>query len=330
MASKESGDLSPAPLSRRHGNERRLPRDPAGYRAVLEASGSADSKDQEKVAIEEVWLKAPTTPLPDQLVVYDARETVRHALSDHAYELVIHCARCPGHEGANDDALGFLRWDEHSIALIVAGGVGGARSGDRASRVAVEMVIDRLKRRDPSSDPRDNILSAIELANSEILSWGIGAATTLTCVTIQNDEFRCYHVGDSLGLVLGQRGKKKFQTTSHSPVGYLIESGTLEERQAIRHEDLHIVSNLLGSESMSIELTSPVSLSARDTIVLASDGLSDNLYLEEITDKTRKGGLSEAADRLVQLANSRMTSEGTSRPSKPDDLTFILCRRRRT
>ena len=124
---------------------------------------------------------------------------------------------------------------------------------------------------------RERILGGLETAHERIAALGIGAGTTIAVAHIERREVHTYHVGDSVILVVGQRGKRKHQSIPHSPVGYAVESGLLDERDAIQHEDLHLVSSLLGVGRMKLEMSSGLKLAARDTLVIASDGL----YLPE-------------------------------------------------
>jgi serine/threonine protein phosphatase PrpC len=84
---------------------------------------------------------------------------------------------------------------------------------------------------------------------------------------------------------------------------------------------------MLGSNDMRIELGSALKLKPKDTVLLASDGLSDNLNSQEIVEIIRTGALEDAAQQLLSRVQRRMTvDEGAEKPSKPDDLTFILYR----
>ena len=47
----------------------------------------------------------------------------------------------------------------------------------------------------------------------------------------------------------------KTQTIPHSPVGYAIEAGVLNEQDAMAHSQRHIVSNLIGSHDVRIDLS---------------------------------------------------------------------------
>ena len=81
-------------------------------------------------------------------------------------------------------------------------------------------------------------------------------------------------------------------------VKQMMEAGFLDEKQALHHEDRHLVSNFLGAAAMRIDVGAELQLQAMDTIMLASDGIMDNVHLDEIIDRIRKGPLDEAIDRV--------------------------------
>ena len=143
---------------------------------------------------------------------------------------------------------------------------------------------------------------------------------------IDEGRARPYHVGDSLALIVGQRGKLKLQMVSHSPLGYMVEAGLLKEEEAMHHEDLHIVSNAVGSPDMRIDIGPPVRLRPRDTVLLASDGLFDNLPSPEVLELIRTGSLPSVAGLLADECDRRMRHPAPGEASKPDDLTFVLFR----
>ncbi|NIP97977.1 MAG: serine/threonine protein phosphatase, partial [Akkermansiaceae bacterium] len=125
----------------------------------------------------------------------------------------------------------------------------------------------------------------------------------------------------SVILVVGQRGKLKLQTVSHSPVGLAVEAGLLDEDEALHHHERHLILNAVGFAEMRIELGAPLPLARHDTVLLARDGLTDNLTLDEIVAGIRKGPLGEAVAALTSLARQRMLAEQPGSPCKPDDLT---------
>lgn len=238
--------------------------------------------------------------------------------------VVVYSRTCPGKTEPNDDSAVVIELPDGAIVMAVADGVGGAPLGYKASAIAVQCLAESLQRRVDGSDLRPAILDGIEHANAEILDMGAGAATTISIVEVQNRIARGYQVGDSMAMIVGQRGFVKWRSTSHSPVGYLIESGAIEEAEAMSHDDRHIVSNLVGSREMHIEVGPAIALAARDTIVIASDGLFDNLQLGEIASLARIGKPIERMNALIGLANRRMRYEEADLPGKPDDLAVVL------
>jgi serine/threonine protein phosphatase PrpC len=234
------------------------------------------------------------------------------------------CRRCPDKIEPNDDSAAVVQKSSGAIVLIVADGVGGSPLGYKASAIAVEAVAQSVQSADQTSDLRPAILDGIERANHEILDLGIGAATTLAVVEIQDGKARAYQVGDSMTLIVGQRGALKWKSTPHSPVGYAVESGMLDEVDAMHHDDRHVVSNLVGSRSMHIEIGPSRPLAARDTVIVGSDGLFDNLHLAEVIQYGKSGKPIERINALDDLATSRMSQSDPGLPGKPDDLTVLL------
>jgi serine/threonine protein phosphatase PrpC len=235
--------------------------------------------------------------------------------------------RKPGREGPNEDAAGLIPLDKEHVVLVVADGLGGAPAGATASGIAVESLRDSVGAcRQNGGELRDAILDGVESANARITALATGTATTLAAVAVEQDTVRTIHVGDSAILVVGQRGKIKLETVRHSPVGYAVEAGLLAEQEAMLHEERHYVTNTVGSPDMRIEMGSTLRLGRRDTVVVGSDGLFDNLYREEIVERVRKGPLHEAAERLALDCLARMEQATPDIPHKKDDLTFILYR----
>jgi len=252
---------------------------------------------------------------------------------------VVFSAKSPSKETPNEDALAVLNVasrgvpGEERCVLAVADGVGGQPGGGQAARLAIEHLARAVEGVAAEASLREAILDGFESANAAICAMGSGAATTLAVAEIAVTEsrgarVRPYHVGDSGVLVVGQRGKLKLQTIFHSPVGYAVEAGLLDENEAIHHRDRHLISNALGDESMRVEVGAVLDLQPRDTLLLASDGLFDNLRTEEIVAAVRKGPLERAVSRVAASCATRMSGKADAKPSKPDDLTVIAFRRR--
>lgn len=229
-------------------------------------------------------------------------------------------------EEINQDAVAVIPVGENAVVLVVADGMGGAPAGDVAARLAIESLEKNLK--NASVDLlRDAILDGIEKANKAILKLENGAATTLAIVEISDNRMRSYHVGDSGIIVTGQRGRLRLQTTAHSPTGYAVEAGYIDEAEALAHTERNIVSNIVGSRDLRIEIGPPLRLAPRDTVVVASDGLFDNMLTEEIIEQVRCGDLEQTASTLAGICAERMQGNTSGVVSgHPDDLSFIIYR----
>ncbi len=255
---------------------------------------------------------------------------IQSILSSPFFDIVAISDRSPAKTTANEDSALAMRYGENAVVVAVADGAGGLPAGQRASNTAVAALHDALARA-----ARDNvmlrtaILNGIEAANEAVMALSNGSATTLTVVGADERSARSFHVGDSSALLIGQRGKLKFQTIAHSPTGFALEAGFLEETEALFHAERHVVSNFMGNSEMRIDVGATIRFAQFDTLVLASDGLTDNIRVDEIIDAVRKGPITEALERLTRVARERMLGADTDQPCKPDDLTVLLMRRKR-
>jgi serine/threonine protein phosphatase PrpC len=235
--------------------------------------------------------------------------------------------KSPERESANQDCAALLPCPDSSGVLVVADGVGGYAGGAQASRLAVEAMAEAIDEGVAAGTKlRASVLNGIELANKRVREPGTGAATTIAVVLLQEGRMRSFHVGDSDILVVGGMGKMKHRTLSHGPVGYALEAGLMDEGEAMNHAQRNEVSNIVGIPDMRIEIGPKLRLAVRDTVLLASDGLYDNLFEEEIVERIRKGRLEDCAAALASTSLRRMAKPHRGEPHKPDDLTFILYR----
>ncbi len=227
----------------------------------------------------------------------------------------------------NEDGAGV--WEMPSgIVLAVADGMGGQPGGADAAATAIEALDSRLSNLN-AGGLRAVILDAFESANREILKQGSGGGTTLVVAELSDGKARIYHAGDSGAIIVGQRGRLRFESVNHSPCGFGVASGLLDRRDVPRHPERHLLSNHIGSEEMHIEVGPSIPLALFDTVMLASDGVLDNVAHEELIEVIRSGPLVGGAERVRNAARSAMRGEVSGFPSYPDDATAILFRQSR-
>lgn len=267
--------------------------------------------------------------MSDSIILLDgASEPDQLELSVGGGTMVAFTCRAPDKESDNEDSVAAIPYGPDAVVLVVADGAGGLPAGRRASQAAVRSLEASLNvAMSETMLLRTAILNGIDAANATVLELGNGSATTLTVVTIEGQIARSYQIGDSEAIVIGQRGRIRAQTMAHSPTGFAVEAGMLDKRAALHHEERHLVSNFIGTADMRIDMGAGIKLNPRDTVLLASDGLTDNVHAHEITELVRKGPMTDAVNSMIALARRRMTVETIHQPSKPDDLSVILFRK---
>ncbi len=283
-------------------------------------------------------------------VGWDSREPVE---IEYPFASVAFASRAaPDKRSGNEDAAGFWALGEAGLVLAVADGMGGTPSGADASATAIDELDTALRDRRATDSVRSAILDAFENANARILERGIGSGTTLVAVEIatglepgthrrkaasgsagasakhETTFARTYHAGDSSAFAVGQRGQLRLETIAHSPVGYAVAAGVLEPDEGHHHDDRHLLSNCLGSREMRVEVGAATALRARDTLVLASDGVVDNVERQDLFDGIRTGRLGARAEALLAQVAATMDGRDAALPAHPDDATLLLYRGR--
>ncbi len=273
--------------------------------------------------------QTPPGDFPDDILLLDgAEEPDQREAAVGGGSVFAYTCRAPDKATENEDTVAVIPYGPGAAVLVIADGAGGLPAGKRASLAAVTTLIGSLQvAMAETMLLRTSILNGIEAANAAVQAIGNGSATTFTLVTIEGLTVRAYQIGDSEAVVMGQRGRIRLQTTAHSPTGFAVEAGFLSQREALHHEDRHLVSNFLGMADMRIDIGAEVRLNPRDTVLLASDGLMDNVHFDEIIERVRTGPLHVAAERVITLAKRRMMDISSAQPSKPDDLSLILFRK---
>jgi PPM family protein phosphatase len=236
-------------------------------------------------------------------------------------QLLYFSKKSPLNDSFNEDALAIFALNEGYV-LAIADGAGGYPKGEEAAAKILTNLKNCFEDKDFAIDNlRAHIVDTIDQTNKELLAAGIGARTTLTLCEVVKNRARCYQVGDSAALICGQKGKLKYRSTAHSPVGYGIEAGLIDEKEALNHPDLHYISNLLGESEMKIEIGPEIELNPNDSIFLASDGIFDNFSQDQVIEFIRRGNMQEISARLLGEIDRHIYQK---EESKKDDISFIL------
>lgn len=268
-------------------------------------------------------------PLGEPRLYLRAEMDAPELLNLDAGEVVVFSnARRPG-RAPNEDAAAVVPLGDRRAVLLLADGMGGAAAGDRAAGIAIRTATEWvLGARPGGSGVRNAILDGFEEADRSVRDLDLGAGTTFVAAELWQDQVRTYHAGDSMAVLIDADGRPRWRTTPHSPVGFAIEAGLLDDARAMTHQARHLLTNAIGKRATHVEVGACRPLLPGDTLVVASDGLFDNLMLSEIGERVRHRELREAVGDLVGTATGRMISPESSDISKLDDLTILAFRSR--
>jgi PPM family protein phosphatase len=209
---------------------------------------------------------------------------------------------------------------ESSPIYAVADGMGGARAGEVASRMAVETFGDD---RDTSASPEAQLADIARAANRKIYklaqedSSRAGMGTTFTAVMVVDNELAIGHVGDSRAYRLRDDELERL-TQDHSLVEELVRQGKLTEEEAETHPQRSIITRALGPEPEVDVETFTYPARDGDVYLLCSDGLTGMVGEDRVAEILREARSLEAAGRkLIEEAN-----ENGGR----DNITVVLFR----
>ncbi len=193
--------------------------------------------------------------------------------------------------------------------LAIADGMGGHASGEVASKMAIEILRDSLKK---EGEPLpDRLNSGVKLANKMIYeasrsqSQLNGMGTTLTAVQLDGNRLSIAHVGDSRAYLI-RGGVIEQLTDDHTIVSEQVARGMITREEAARSDMRNILSKALGiAPEVDVDMEE-LTVSEGDQLVLCSDGLSELISDDEILSEVQSSNRPDkACDELVNLANQR-------------------------
>ncbi|MBC7914893.1 MAG: serine/threonine-protein phosphatase [Pyrinomonadaceae bacterium] len=200
------------------------------------------------------------------------------------------------------------------IIACAIDGVGGYSGGEIAAEIARESIFENFA--NPSGDLISAMKASFVLANQKIIAEKLqtkehskmACVLTLAVVDVANNQFHYAHVGDTRLYLLRDSSLVKV-SKDHSFVGFLEDSGRIDEAAAMSHLKRNEINKALGfgtdidTQDDYIETGTSPFLSG-DMLLLCSDGLTDMVNKEQITAVLiANSSLEEKASALVAIAN---------------------------
>ncbi len=213
--------------------------------------------------------------------------------------------------------------DEEIGLFIVADGMGGHSSGEVASKMAVEVTKDSMRRflkdgqkailgkiNPQFSEPANQLASSVRLANQSIFETAKskpqhqGMGTTIDSVVFHKNKIAIAHVGDSRVYLVRNNALQQL-TNDHSLVADQVRQGLLKKEEAEKSNLKNILTRALGVDENNEVDIYEIDCYNGDVLIACTDGLNKMVADEQILQvvpqmKTPK----MIAEHLVDLANA--------------------------
>ena len=211
---------------------------------------------------------------------------------------------------SNQDAFKIGKFDSGTVWAVLCDGMGGASGGDIASKMAVELIAERILR-----DYNDNMKtssvanlleSAINFASIKIFDLSredetlTGMGTTVVAAVIRDGEAMVSHAGDSRAYIIGDDVRQI--TTDHSLVQEMLDRGEITDEEAKHHPIKNYITRALGvKDRITVDFTSE-SFGEKDVLLMCSDGLSNMIEADSLKEMISVIS-EETCEKLVDVAN---------------------------
>ena len=225
----------------------------------------------------------------------------------------------------NQDAFRIEQLDRNTLLCVVCDGMGGAKSGNVASTLAVEVFAEEIRRtwkRGMESDLIDQMLrSAVKLANFTVFDQAAqfeefsGMGTTLVAALIRDNKATLVNVGDSRVYGINRNGIHQL-TKDHSLVQMMVDRGDLTPEVAKSYPGKNLITRAIGTEPMVMCDIYHKEVNKGDYLLLCTDGLSNLMDDQEILFEVVHGvNKDRCCQRLLDIAKNR---------GAPDNVTSVL------
>ena len=225
----------------------------------------------------------------------------------------------------NQDSYRIEQLDKNTLLCVVCDGMGGAKSGNVASSLAVDVFAEEMIRcwgARMTPEKIDMALrGAVKLANFTVYDQSMrfeefeGMGTTLVAVVVTQSLAIVINVGDSRAYGIDGQGIRQL-TRDHSLVQMMVDRGDLTPELAKTYPGKNFITRAVGTEPTVMSDLFHVDVRKGDCILLCSDGLSNILDDQEILFEVAHGvNKARCCTRLLDIAKSR---------GAPDNVTSVL------
>lgn len=246
----------------------------------------------------------------------------------------------------NEDVFLALEFDEREVRYLgktgeaslaaadfifaVSDGMGGAKSGEFASRFAIDRITRLLPREfrqiESATDAAEVLAKLFAAIHADMLKLGFsyeecaGMGATLSLAWLTPERLHFAHLGDSRIYHLPRAGSCTQLTDDHTHVGWLRREGKLNEREARTHPRRNALRQALGAGHQFAEPhLGAVAHAPGDRFLLCSDGVTDGLWNRQLDELIR----TPPPERAAQPAAQRIVEEAVAESGR-DNATAVV------
>ncbi len=204
--------------------------------------------------------------------------------------------------------------------FAVCDGLGGAKAGEFASRIAVEKITKlfpayisqkKIHLEEESIKTTDLLINLFKEIHRALLFLSgsydecYGMGTTLTLCWLRPHHCHFAHIGDSRLYQATGYSEKTLHQLSHDDthVGWLLRQGKISEREAKYHPGRNLLQKALGADHQFVTpQVSSFTCSPGDRLLLCTDGITDGLFDHQLLDIITDASQDSPARHLVEEA----------------------------
>ena len=225
----------------------------------------------------------------------------------------------------NQDCFRIEELDRNTVLAAVCDGMGGAKSGNIASRLAIDVFTEEVRcSYKPSMTPEqvEQLLeNAVKLANFTVYDQARqfadfeGMGTTLVAALVSGKNATIVNVGDSRCYHITHSDIRRI-TVDHSLVQMMVDRGELTAEEARSYPGRNYITRAVGTEPTVESDIFAIRLDRGEALLLSSDGLHNEVDDQEILFEVVHGVNNDnCCRRLLDIADMR---------GSPDNVTCVL------
>ena len=225
----------------------------------------------------------------------------------------------------NQDVYRIEELDRNTVLAAVCDGMGGAKSGNIASRLAIDVFTEEVRCSYKSSMSQEQVeqllQNAVKLANFTVYDQArqfadfAGMGTTLVAALISGKNATIVNVGDSRCYHITHSDIRRI-TVDHSLVQMMVDRGEIAPEEARDYPGRNYITRAVGTEPTVESDVFAIRLERGDAMLLSSDGLHNEVDDQEILFEVVHGVNNDnCCRRLLDIADMR---------GSPDNVTCVL------